>query len=381
MTNLEYLLNISTDDKGIGFSIKEALQNAARTGNTPIVQARFAEEATSSVSKIKVTVSDQGVIKQITDVIERSGRVPNNQNRTLYNIESVTLIGPYSENPDFIKTNEESSEQFHNLQQTINDLRAERDLLLERKVPNSALDALLLYFGSIKCSAEIVLDHSTNLEFVKKVFCGELANSFTNYVNQVLNNSLKEEEINKALTYKPKDDKPAIQDYETATKELEFLDQINSGKVSVPESLRTQIIETITAKNHQNTIEEHNKYLKEKLKLEELKSTLKQLKKKYDSFSATIDLLNQASSELPLIIQKIDLEVGLYFPFKVRDTKSGFITDLGTEVRNSFGSVETLNSDFVAFKVPASGVDRLLAEVPITLRLVGYNKLLPYRLV
>ena len=91
MTDLTYRVKITHDDKGIGYSAKKAFEAHQRQPFSFIVQARFAEQPTSVSTTLDIIVRDDHFLTNLREIINRSGRMPNN-NRETYKIESVELL-------------------------------------------------------------------------------------------------------------------------------------------------------------------------------------------------------------------------------------------------------------------------------------------------
>ena len=206
----------------------------------------------------------------------------------------------------------------------------------------------------------------------------------------MLGENLSEEDIERILAYEPKaPEKMSVLHlrYEAAKNELVFLEKLKSGETEIPETLRDEYIKVIEVKGHDETMREYMAQVQAQENAESNQEKLRQLKDKYDSFSEKMDLLNQAGGIVPVIFNFKESSVELYFPFNVRDVKSGFIGDLRTEVENHFGNatVESLEHKFVAYQVTngsnfVEGVDHLVNDAPITLRVAGFDKIIPYRL-
>jgi len=74
-------------------------------------------------------------------------------------------------------------------------------------------------------------------------------------------------------------------------------------------------------------------------------------------------------------------ELEVYFPFKVRDTKAGFIADLMKDMGDYINAreAEVIDNQFVAyrFKEPYSENKVFEGFFPLTLRISGYNLIFP----
>lgn len=383
MADLKYKIKISHRDKGLGFNAKTALQNAQRQETSPIKQARFSGQPSSSNTNIEVTVDDVTLRDIITNTINSSGMMPKGG---LYTIEGVEL---QEEDNSRMKDLQRESGALHRQLKTLREENAElrQSLTRNRAEVNTPLEGLLAYFETTNYSPEVILEDSTDLDFAQRVFSGDIENNFVNYANHVLGESLSEEEVERVLAYEP-DEMPELHSrYETAMKELGFLEKLKSGKTEIPETLCATYIEVIEEKGHDETIREYESRVQEQKEVMLKQGKLKQLKGKYDSFSEQIDLLTQASGEVPVIFHLGENNVEVYFPFRVRDVKAGFIEDLRKEVETYFenATVGYLDSKFVAYRVNGGegfteGVDHLVEDTPVTLRVAGFNTIVPYRL-
>ncbi len=386
MADLTYLVTIEHRDRGVGFTARTALQNAQKQGTSPIKQAKFSGQPTGSHTDIEVTIDDASLRETIIGAIDVSGRMPSKPG--LYSIRSVELQRGEADLEELQRHSKVSQRQLASLREE--NARLRQGLTSSRIEVNTPLEGLLTYFATTNYSTGVILDDSADLDFARRVFGENIENKFVNYANHVLGENLSEEDIERVLAYKPKAPEEMSElhlRYEAAKKELGFLEKLKSGETEIPETLRDDYIRVIEVKGHGETVREYMAQVQAQENAESNQEKLRQLKDKYDSFSEKMDLLNQAGGIVPVIFNFKESGVELYFPFNVRDVKSGFIGDLRTEVETHFGNatVESLEHKFVAYQVTngsncVEGVDHLVNDTPITLRVAGFDKITPYRL-
>ncbi len=388
MADLKYVVTLSHRGKGIGFSAREALRNAAKQDKSSITRAVFCGEQTGTSTKLEVTIGDDLLRRTITGAIDVSGRMPTIKG--LYTIESVLL----QEGANTPVEGNSIRDQYAASQQQVAELREENERLRQalakpRDEVHTPLEGLLAYFESTTYSPEVLFDDSTDLDFARRVLGKEIGNQFSDYVNDTLCESLVEDEVDRILAYTPESsDERTKSDakYDIARKELDFLQKLKSGKVDMPDTVRESTIALIEAKRHPDTIQAYKSRIQEQEELESKQETLRELKVKYDSFSEKIDLLTQAGEDVPVIFNFDDGGIDLYFPFQSVVTNPGFVDDLGKELGTYFGKseIQSLEHKFVGYRVLGSdltgGVDRLVEEAPVTLTVAGFNRIIPYGL-
>lgn len=380
MANRVYHIAISHKDKGVGFTSKHAIQNYQGQGTLPIKKVRIIDSS-SKRSKLEVTIDiEEPDIKEIiSNALLKSGRMPTKEN--LWKIESVKQ---YDKAKELIK-------EHASLKTRINELEEEAANLAtaledsEKKISNP-LEGLLAYFETTDHSVDTIFEEAADSRFAKRIFSGEVDNDFRSYLKFSLKKEFTEDEIDDILKYESKG-KEEIEElrsiYETAKKELEFLKKIEEGETDIPESLRDDYASMIRSKNHEKTIREYEAVVKDEEEKEKNHRMLVQKKKRFDSITDMIELYEEATEELPVIISSYDEGVELYFPIKRREVKEGFISDLGDELKEYYDTdkISTIDSKFVAYNIKtlmAPEYSReLVNNVPLTLKVTGYTELTP----
>ncbi len=393
MTNLTYILTMSHKDRGIGFTAKTALQNAQKSPHSPIVQAKFSGTSSSSETIFEIEVEDSPLTAIIENAINSSGRMPAVQGT--YKIEKIELqvadSGSSRATKNLQRDLSSAQRQAGLLREENARLRQESTLAAKNKVEiTTPLQGLLAYFETTNYNPEVLLEERVDLDFAHRVLSGEIRNTFDNYINHVLGRELSVEDIQKILTYQEIESEESARlraEYETAKTELEYLEKLKSGKTDIPETLRPAYIKFIEDKKHEKTVNEYDAKQQEQKKIIAEKAMLLKLKEKYGTFSDSINLLTDASSEVPVIFNMLKNTVEIYFPFNSRDVKSGFIDDLTKELKSYFddAEVELLEGKQVAYKIVngknlADAVDTLIEDTPVTLKVSGFSKIVPYRL-
>ncbi len=388
MADLKYVVRLAHDGRGIAFSAREALRNAAKQSISPIRQVVFSGEPTGASSRLEVTIDDSLLCRTITNAIDISGRMPHDPGS--YTIESVVL-----QTKDIPTVGKDIQKDYAAAQREVVVLRDEnarlrQDLTRPRVEVHTPLDGLLAYFESTKYSPEVLLEDSADLDFARRVFGKEMNNTLSDYITHILGESVTEDEVERILTStldSSEEMEKLRSQYDIARKELDFFAKLKSGEAMVPESLLPSLISTIEAKNHPVTINAYESRVKEQEELNSKQDTFRQLKQKYDSFSEKIDLLNHAGGDIPVIFNFNEDGVDLYFPFQSRIVTTGFVGDLREEVKAYFGTstIKPLDHKFVAYRVTdgpslKENIDRLIEDTPVTLRVAGFNRIAPYRL-
>ncbi|MBW3019371.1 hypothetical protein KY329_04275 [Candidatus Woesearchaeota archaeon] len=377
MAGIEYIVTLGHKDKGPGYTAKTALQNAARQKKSLIKKAGFEGQPTSASTGLRVVVDDIQLKETITQVLESSGRMP----KSGWDIKSITLT-------------ESSAEDIRALQSENEALKTQLRSTPQPKsiTASTPLEGLLAYFESRTYTPETILERPEDLLFAKKVLRGEMQNTLPEYISHVTGERLTEEEIQEALDLpQTSPDATLKAAYEEAQRELEYLRKVEAGETDIPPTLQAGVIEAIKSKKHEKTIAAYEREKASYEEKERKQETYQELQQKYTTFIENLQL-TQAGAELPVIFNKTDngpAMLEIYFPFKKRDMKAGFIEDLQKELTEYFtangGGVveEKKQTMFVAFRVrDASDItpDGLLDEIPITLRIAGFSEICPYTL-
>lgn len=386
MTRFIYLVRLEHTEKGIGFTAKTALQNAQRTPRSPITQAHFFGQPTGKETTIKVEIEDEPLTEIIRRTIETSGRMPNDSR--LYTIEDIQFYKDGNENNEVESRREAIQRELTAVREE--NARLRQDGMNKRADITTPLDGLLAFFETKSYVPESPLEDFTDLDFARRVLSGGTQNTFSSYASHVLGKDLNANDVAKLLAYKLKDQNEtdsAHASYETARKELAYLDKLRTEESDIPESLRADYIRIIEAKNHPAAIQEHEKIIREEKETQTKQEKLLQLQKKYAAFSEQLSLVNEAGSTIPVIFNFSEKSLDLYFPFITRDMKKGFMDDLESELKTFFFDATVARKDhtFVSYNVQGSnntseGYEHLLHDTPTTLRVAGFDKIIAYRL-
>ncbi len=388
MTDLKYVVSLSHRSKGIAFSAREALRNAVKQGTSPIRQAVFSGEPTGASSRLEVTIDDELLCRAITTAIDTSGRMPHDKKS--YTVNSIVL----QEEANAPEDKKDFQPEYVAIRQQVDLLLEEnaqlRQDLMERKVEvQTPLDGLLAYFESTKYSPEVLLDDSADLDFARRVFGKKMKNTFSNYITHILGESVTEEEVEQILAFTAESSDERTKsgaEYETAKTELAYLQTVKSGKVDMPGTVRESLITLLESRKLEDTIRVYEARIKEEQEVALKQEKFRDLKVKYNSFSEKMHLLAHAGGDVPVIFNYNESGLELYFPFRSTAAPAGFVDDLQREVGSCFGKAATksLGRKFVVYQVSGSdlneGVDRLVEDAPVTLRVAGFNRIIPYGL-
>ncbi len=282
---------------------------------------------------------------------------------------------------------------------TISRLQLEKNELEERirqaaiKSVNSPVEGLLLYFEKIHPthSLSTMIEEQKDLHFAREVLKREKPNTFLEYHNYQRTELLTELQLEEILAFTPADiseeQEKLYTQAQEARQELDYLQKIEQGEVEVPASLKGSIIQQIRARNPEQLIAVYNDFSQKTNLKSQQRTEIGQEQEKYRAVAEQIELLQKASNEMPMIIYSLDAELKVYLPVAARGVKTGFLEDLGREMKERFGEQAVLlDHKFIAYQLGNNTPENkalLLAtieEVPFTLRAAGVNRIIPYRL-
>ncbi len=390
MAELKYRITVEHKEKGVGFTAKEALQNAQRQGHGPVVQAKFHKPPCSSGTELEVTVDDSMLTETLVQMIENSGRMPTINGS--YRITEVNLLSEEafeSEKANLEKLLNSSNREVSRL--TDDNAALRRELGDAKRVIESPLNACLSYFDTLHFSSDMLLDDAADISFARRVLSNDLENCFVNYVNHILGTRLDDEEVAELLEFDSENELAVTSELETAyfiaKSELEFLEKVRSGDAGIPESLLEDTVNVIEGKGHDKTIAEYDSLVAKCSNKKKLHAKIFGLKNNYDTFSEHLDLLESDGLPIPAIFQEIEGGIQIYFPFKSRNAKAGFINDLRREICKYFRTedVSVIDHNFIGYDVKLIDgrrdyVPQFTEDIPFTLQLLGHNIITPYRL-
>ena len=381
MTDIKYVVEITHSEKGIGFLAKDALQSAQRAGGGSLVkQARFAEPPTGSVTKIEVVVDEAYVPEHLSQILVNSGRLHKGH----YEIKSISVV---SDEATLRQRVEELEGQYRIAQRDTSSLREENTRLRAAVKPvGTPLEGIIKYFDTLDLKPQTFLEDAVDYDFGRLVSAKATPNTFANYVKQVLGTDLGEEQIKAVLGFDPQSANAEFAGletlYRTALEELVYMQRLEEGSVDMPLTLREDTIKIIKGKTHEAIIKNYEARRQELDKNAELHQILTRLQEKYQKFAEHLELLEVAADEIPVAFNMTGSGVQIYFPFKTRAVRTGFIEDLGREISSYFGGakLKTLPYDYVAFEVAVSNVRiaPVVEDMPFTLKASGFNRIIPY---
>lgn len=412
MANLFYTIELDVNEKGIGFSAKRTFQaQINRNPNGPVVSVRLEDKCSDRASLIVEVNPNTYYLNFLTDILNNSGQMPTTKGQ--WKIESITLQEQAGNNTKELELKLLVSQRdYSRILDSHQGIVAERDSALEEiarlkkketETPkvNSPLEGILLYWDSQKpYKLSPLVSDELDLAFYRKLVSGEVKNTFLDYYN-FLNNSdpISQEEFGSLILFNPeeKSQELAIAQLKLreAREELEYLRNIEEEKISIPARIKQQTIEAIKSQNHEATIAEYES-LEKSLGINAKKKTLiEREQKKYNTFAEQLALLESSSESLPIIIspsyeQSAESKdnICIAFPFLTRDLTKGAESDLTSRIIKYFPGQTAITTKsenkYLIYYLPydedtKKGVDMLISEVPLTLRLSGYSKLIPFR--
>lgn len=380
MAVIKYVVELSHEDKGVGYAAQKALHGAQRAGLPLIQQAKFIGSPTGSKTLLEVTVDESYLPEQISHFLENSARLPEG----LYKIVSIKLLSAEEELKERLQGLEA---QYRAVQSDAVALRDENTRLRAAIKPiGSPLEGILKYFDSLELTPQTLLEDSVDYDFARRVSAKQVPNTFPNYANHVLGRSFTEEQIATILKF---DSQAATVElsgmeatYRTALEELGYMKRLVEGSADVPAMLREELIKLVKGRNHEATIRKYEGKKQELDETAELHQTLTRLRERYQRFAEHLELLEQAADEVPVLFNITETGAQIYLPFKTRVVRTAFIEDLARELGSYFGGAEitTLPADYVAFEIqaPNARVAPVLEDIPFTLKAAGFNRIMPY---
>lgn len=392
MGPITYAIYLTHKERGVGFSAKQAFQAQLGQGHSPITAVRLGEH-TSDRSELFITLDGDANEETLTAILQKSGRLPR---EGVWKIDGLELIIP-QDHPSLVKERTALEKRYTG---TISRLQLEKNELQERiiqsavKSVNSPLEGLLLYFEKIHptYSLSVMIEEQKDLRFVREVLAGEKTNTFLDYHNfQHAEEPLTEPQLEEILAFTPDDisdeqEKLYIQAQE-AQQELDYLQKIERAEIEVPASLKGSIIQQIRAREPERVIARYDDFSQKTNVKSQQRAEIVQEQERYRTVAEQIELLQQASTEMPMIIYSLDSGLRLYLPVATRGVKSGFLEDLGREMKERFGEqVSPLDHKFIAYQLENNTPENMallhstIREVPFTLRAAGVNKITPYQI-
>jgi hypothetical protein len=395
MQPITYVMVLSHRETGVGVCAQQALRNSIGRSGSPVQRVEV-HKRNSHETILHVTTNDPNR-DYLRNAIERSGRMPAEAG--MYRIESVQLYSADSSTED--------ASQLRTLEEQCHTLATERDALnqanarLQRVLADastqkisSPLEAMLRYFHTLDYRFDTVVDEKIDKEFIQKVFKGNIENTVHAYYQYATGQTMAADDFVIACAFDVDAEKANLDTLldlvSTARAELEYLEGIEGGHTSVPETLKEEICTMIMEKNHEETIQRYEYQISEFEELRATKERITNAKKYYYRISEVIELLQQESQPLPALFSQLNENtVEVYFPFIARKVKTGLLQDLHQDLQGVFPhcDVQQKPNDFLAYTISTKGkdstsslVEKMLEETPSMLLLAGYNTLTSYRL-
>jgi hypothetical protein len=376
MAELVYIVKVEHKEKGIGYSVKDALQNAQRQDSSPIKEARIIGVPSSSHTNIRVTIDDVVATAVIEQAIRKSGRLPSNGK--LYPGINIELQNE----------NVTAQEIYHDLQKTNGHTPLTRENSVVPKIEiNTPLEGLLGYFSNTRYAPQVLFDNENDIEFAKLLFDGKRENTFVDYVNHALNKNLTQKEINKILREEVLNEEEIAEitsKYEIARKEVEYVINMKNNP-EVPETLKEDIQRIVQQNGSIEIVRDYVHTMKEQSELIKLKNMLSEVKEKYQTFSDQVALLNEAGQEMPVIFSINSNSVDIYLPFRSQNINSDLVDEIAVELFSNFDgdSIHYLEGDFIGYKIRSSpsiaaGISKTIDNAPVALKLAGLKGIIPY---
>lgn len=380
MATLQYRVTISHEDKGLGHLARRALRDHSKQEYSPVVSATFLGKPTGSKTVIEIAVSDASIHRDLPRIIKNG--IPQ---RSKFEIEEITLVG-----------DREHLQRLEALEQEVNDMRAKLqsaqgdNALLEAMVGDaekrasvsSPVEGILSYFSTLTCGGQAVVGADEDRDFIRYVLHEGGENTFLSYVKLRVQQPLGINEISRVLSFNI-----AGAEKELARLQERYKEQVEEARrsrtyhVSVGNSgeLRRGIT-TIT----DPAVGKYRRKEDELQRMRRLQPYLETIKIRYDRITAALAILAQESGPLPVLFSRLEGPFRVYFPFLAKKSDVGFVQDLLAELKENFpsGHIEQEEHHFLTYRVyeaedVGQGIERVIASPPFTLRLAGYNRIIP----
>src|SRR3989338_2217924 len=345
-----YKIELEHDNKGVAFTAKNALlaeiSRLSRSPNPSPMTAVTLADKSSDRSELIVEMVDHNPI-YMKRVLQSSGKMPTDS--TLWKISSIEQVLGDS----LVVVNADGKVEAEELGRTLRRYAHENERLtkeyatageeiarLTRRLQeasvrkmSSPLEGLLAYFDGVSVVPSIIVDEKLDLEFARRALSKEIGNDFTSYFNYVKGHKLSADEIAAAAQYNHQESLHGLshlsEQVNVATQELIYLELLKEKRASVPESLRAGLISTIEGKNHPETISKYEAAKDDLATKKELHDSVIREKKRFDSFKDQLEVLDQASEPLHVILDAtVSERLDIYFPFPAFKVNQGFVSSL-----------------------------------------------------
>ncbi|MBN1644578.1 hypothetical protein JW851_00880 [Candidatus Woesearchaeota archaeon] len=417
----KYRLVIRQEGKGFGYSVKKALAAQRSFDHTPVINVHLVESVSDS-SSFEVTLEDsvseiaaKGVIES---VLGKSGQIPKEAD---FSIESIELL---KDDPDMASV---PAQDKSNLFEQINLLKSQLKfkekeleesrqeiLLAQRRLEESKyvdiedpVLGILSYFATREFSFGRLIEKELDSAFAIRVLRGEINDNIPSYIRHMEGTKKTDSEIEEILNSDPariQKNKEELEKHSSKLlEEKKALDLILSGELGLPDSFKNAILEITKSKNYDKEIENKSKEICYFDEIEKSHARFIKHKKNYSVLKEHIDIIQESSEDIPILFKREEKNLlHIYMPISARSITSVISNELLDGVakivnqislsQNISGKVDLLPHDrFLAFRVdfPETSTntikifreisEKIIDEVPISLKLSGYKSFVPYR--
>ncbi len=392
---ITYRVTLTHNDKGVAFNAREALKRSTVPPSGLVVQARFQEEPSSSRSTIIVSLRDDRNEAYLREVIERSHLVHPGAKLRIESIHPLVEEEGRTIREGGLQAKLTALEERY--QQANTDLNHVRDenARLKRRLDiagkvSSPLEGLLGYFDQLQLDVSKVVDDDFDLRYLRKVFSGEVEDTFDNYINFGREIPLTREEIQEVeqfdYTTALQELQELVEKVQEAQEQLEYVQGLEEGKIPIPPVVKKAVIQSIRALEPDKTVARYQELKGSTEQKKERRQMLSKQRDRYKSLSDHRGLLEAASGEIPVILNYTGDTIEIYFPFQSKKVKPAFIRDLTEELQSSYAftgkDVQIIDHKFLAYTIhnPGDLTERIMAAVPFPLRVAGFNRIVRYQL-
>ena len=416
MTDNTFQVKIKQGEKGLGYSAKKALAAQTSLEHSPLVQARLID-SDSAESTLEITISLEDAVENlIKEILSKSGQIPERAN---YSIEKISLVAgavPVSAaDPEKTRLFEANAMLKAQIISQTNDLEAAQQevgllssRLEERKYAgvDNPVTGILSYFSTQSISLSRLIESELDSIFAIKVLRKEIENTLPAYIRHMDGSSMSDEEIQSVLDANIVDLENEVrlheQESDVMQAELTALERIRKGDILLPGRLKEIIIADVTSRNYPSQITGAKQAIADVENKKILRVNFDKYKKMYDGLDERIELIQESHEHMPILFHSDGVSIDIYLPIPVRNITPNFSDDITSYITktayNTLAphhvtcSVTKLAHDrFVAYKINVEDaekidlallrevVDGLLSDVPTSLKLAGYDRLVPHR--
>jgi len=417
----KYKINITQEEKGLGYSAKKALAAQKGLAHSPIEDISL-ERSDASQSSMIIEVKDSFLEKSVWDlvsnILSKSGQIPKNAK---FAIDSITGLGGAA--PAGGSSSDKSAKLYNEINILKSKLTAKENeltsaknelILNQRRLEESQYASdiedpvlgILSYFATKDFSFGSIIEKELDSAFAMRVLRDEIEDNLPAYIRHMDATDKSDKKINEILemdinSLEQKKHKVG-EEVDQLREEKVALERIVSGELDLPESFKTAIIKASEDKDYDAEIIDRQKIQTELDDVKKTKARYEKHKRNYSDLTEQIDLIKETSESMPLLFNKEENKLSIFLPIPARKSSQGLSDDLQESIggvvkdntltaRYSSKVARIPHDRFVAFSVELDTeedttevfrnmVDSISDNVPLPLKLAGYTNFIPYRI-